>query len=709
MAELFCPRCGTRRPADDDLYCRHCGSRYTNLGSVSSLTSQSEEHPPIATTSTLEPTEVEGGITAATNHTNELKTNWLDFWIYVRLPLTVLAGIPVMFKAASPESLFGTIIVEIPLACLAVVLFIGLRKRRLSAWQLNFLWIFLDVLGFAGERVTASAGDKLATFVGAFAVYSVIWGAPNYVYFKKRRVLFTGEPLVEDGLSGLLQAVGRFIWPSVTQEKLARKASRQGLYAVAIILVLQILLLAFAAFGHPLSGVQSADLVADSLELVLYAAIGWGIYKMSRVASILGVLLYLAERIMLWENQGGPSAWELAFLVPLVLMFVNAVRGTIAHRRHQIVASKVAGTPTVSSRTSWGFYSAALTSFVFGVLALRVYQLLTGPAPVVQNNVVEEDLPALVKRVQPAVVTITTYDSKGNAIGLGSGFFVSKDGEILTNHHVLVGAASAEAKMSDGSKDRIDAVLADDPDSDLTKVIVIEDDKTPFLQLAQEPAEVGERIAVIGSPFGLEHTVSEGIVSAIPEERQEVGEAMPATLQITAPISEGSSGSPVIDMKGNVLGVATAYFQKGQDLNFAIPLERILILKRIKPVTLAIWSSPHRKPTVVDLFGEGLASMQLHDYEQALLSFDLAIRKKPDFAVAWWGAGVCLVVRKETDEGIEALKKASQLDPSLAQPHYSLGITYAQQGRRGPAYNEYETLKRLDPGLAKELKEQLPK
>jgi Flp pilus assembly protein TadD len=399
----------------------------------------------------------------------------------------------------------------------------------------------------------------------------------------------------------------------------------------------------------------------------------------------------------------------MVLAVPLMLMLINGARGTFAYHRHQIAASRVAGTVAPSSGSNWKIYSAVLASFVFGVLALRVYQLLIAPTPIEQSNVAEEVLPALVKRVQPAVVTITAYDSKGNAIGLGSGFFVSEHGEILTNHHVLEGAASAEAKMSNGSKDPIDAVLADDPDADLTKVVVIEDDKTPFLQLSQEPAEVGERVAVIGSPLGLEHTVSEGIVSAIPEERQEVGETMPATLQITAPISEGSSGSPVIDMKGDVLGVATAYFRKGEDLNFAIPLERILILKQIKPVTLALWSNPHRKPMALDLFGEGLASMQVRDYKQALLSLDLAIRKKPDFALAWWGAGVCLVVLNSTDKGIEALKYASQLDPSLAQPHYSLGIAYVQQGRRGAAYQEYEALKPLDPELAKTLKEQLPK
>ena len=163
-------------------------------------------------------------------------------------------------------------------------------------------------------------------------------------------------------------------------------------------------------------------------------------------------------------------------------------------------------------------------------------------------------------------------------------------------------------------------------------------------------------------------------------------------------------------MKGNVVGVAAAYLRKGQDLNFAIPLERVLILKRIKPMTLDSWSNPRRKPTALDLAREGLASMKLGDCEQGLLSFDLAIKKKPDYAAAWWGVGTCLLISNSTDEGIAALKKSSQTrSSSFASAYYTLGLAYAEEGQRDPAYEEYESLKRLDPGLAQKLKEQLPK
>ena len=570
----------------------------------------------------------------------------------------------------------------------------------MSAWQSNWIVLTLECLLYPLSRTyTGPQENRILDNVFAFFIYCVVWGLPNYVYFSKRRQVFSGPPLIEGGIRGVPSAIGRFLWPSVANSDQAKRACREGFFAAMIVASLTTLLAVSGALGFNRWALIDAG---------LFAVIALGIHKLSRTAALIGIGFFLIEQANNF-TKSAPALGSIFTAGILFLMFVNGTRGSIAYHRIQKTSALDTETRGPPYEGRWKLYFAVLASFVVGVLALRVYQLLTSPAAVVQSNVGGEDLPALVKRVQPAVVTITSYDSKNKAIGQGSGFFVSKDGEILTNHHVLERAASAEIKMSDGSKHKITAVLADDPDSDLTKVIVLLDDDTPFLRLAQERPEVGEHIAVIGSPLGLEQTVSEGIVSAVPEERKEVGEVMPATLQITAAISEGSSGSPVIDMKGHVVGVAAAYLRKGEDLNFAIPLERILILKRIKPVTLSIWSDPRRRPTVLDLFNEGLASMRLDDCEQGLLLFDLAIKKKPDFAVAWWGAGVCLLDRNSTSEGIEALKKASQLDPRLAEPHYSLGITYAQQGRRGAAYGEYEALKRLDPDMAQKLKEQLPK
>jgi hypothetical protein len=702
----FCGRCGTPRVSEGDLYCRSCGEPY----SQPSVAAPREALPPTGEIVAIRHAENRAE-TAAPSSPQEFGTKWLEFWTDIYLPLNVIVGTPIaLLTARSAEELLGTILVEIPLVWLAVTLIIGLRHRRLSAWQLNWLWLLIEVFTRSVTRVReqpiADKTGALALFLGAAFLYGLVWGLPNYIYFRKRRALFSGPPVVDDGIQGLLKAIGRFLWPIVTEEESARKAWREGVYAVAVIVFVQSILVTFSAFGHTLFGVTRKGWVDGAL----FAAIGWGIYKQSRAASVLGIIFFLVERIVRWTTGGSVQETGASVVteVVLMLMLVNGARGTFARHRHQTTAEKAAGSLAPYSSARWEVYSTVLASFVLGFLALRVYQSLIAPGSSSRENPGSEELPELVKRVRPAVVTLLAYDSTGKPIGQGSGFFVSTRGEILTNHHVLDGASSAEIMTSDGTKHPIAAVVGDDPNSDLTEVIVISDDDTPFLPLAHQRPEAGERIVVIGSPLGLEQTVSEGIVSAIPEERQQIGEIMPATLQITAPISEGSSGGPVLDMKGEVVGVAAAYLRKGEDLNFAIPLERILTLKRSKPMTLALWSNPHRKPDARDFFTEGIASMKLDDCEQALLSFHMAVKKIPSFALAWWGTGVCFLQEGKATEAVAALKRAASLDPSLALPHYALGLTYASQGKRELAFKEYSLLKRLDPDLATKLKGSLP-
>jgi hypothetical protein len=115
----------------------------------------------------------------------------------------VIVGFPVaLLQAGSAEQLFGVIAAEIPIAILAISLFVGLRRRRLWAWQLNWLWLLLDVFGMAAQRVPkeSAAEEAVGYYVGAVLAYAVVWGTPNYVYFKKRRLLFSGPQIFENGL-----------------------------------------------------------------------------------------------------------------------------------------------------------------------------------------------------------------------------------------------------------------------------------------------------------------------------------------------------------------------------------------------------------------------------------------------------------------------------------------------------------------------------
>jgi serine protease Do len=192
----------------------------------------------------------------------------------------------------------------------------------------------------------------------------------------------------------------------------------------------------------------------------------------------------------------------------------------------------------------------------------------------------EEDLPQLIARIQPSVVTVIMFDRRGKVMGNGSGFFINPKGDLVTNYHVLSRAARAEIKTFDGRRFPIKLVLAADPRLDLIKVSAALPAGGPpaYLPISPKRPLVGERVVVIGSPLGLDQTVSDGMVSGV---RRITG--LGEVLQISAPISPGSSGGPVVNVKGEVLGVARGFLTRGQNLNFAIPGSLILGLREDNP------------------------------------------------------------------------------------------------------------------------------
>ena len=171
-----------------------------------------------------------------------------------------------------------------------------------------------------------------------------------------------------------------------------------------------------------------------------------------------------------------------------------------------------------------------------------------------------------------STVLLVMEDANGQPLSLGSGFLV-RDGEIASNLHVVEGAASGYAKLVDQkAKYEIEGITAVDPERDLV-VLKISGDRASALTFGSSDAvQVGETVYAVGNPQGLEGTFSQGIVSSI----REVG--ADKLLQITAPISPGSSGGPVLNSRGQVIGVSVATFRGGQNLNFAIPSDYLKTL-----------------------------------------------------------------------------------------------------------------------------------
>lgn len=192
----------------------------------------------------------------------------------------------------------------------------------------------------------------------------------------------------------------------------------------------------------------------------------------------------------------------------------------------------------------------------------------------------------LVRTVKPAVVYIATFDAKGQQEGLGSGFVVDPSGIVVTNLHVIQGAKGLSVKMADGEiYDRVD-ILDFDARRDIAVLKVRAFAKLPTVPLGDsDVVEIGEEAVAVGNPKGMEHTVSSGLISAL---RQDEGYRL---IQISVPISPGSSGGPLFDRQGRVIGITTAQLRgEGvQNLNFAVPINyaKPLIDPRAQTMTLA--------------------------------------------------------------------------------------------------------------------------
>lgn len=206
----------------------------------------------------------------------------------------------------------------------------------------------------------------------------------------------------------------------------------------------------------------------------------------------------------------------------------------------------------------------------------------------------------IAKRVFRSTVLLVMEDASGQPVSLGSGFFV-RDSEIASNLHVVEGALRGYAKLvGERTKYDIEGIIGIDPGRDLVLLKISAPRNLPLSLGNSDAVQVGEPVYAVGNPQGLEGTFSHGIVSSI----REVGSDK--LLQITAPISPGSSGGPVLNSKGEVIGVSVATFRGGQNLNFAIPSNylKALLAKAGPAKPLASAKSPGEQRSILaDLGG----------------------------------------------------------------------------------------------------------
>ncbi len=199
--------------------------------------------------------------------------------------------------------------------------------------------------------------------------------------------------------------------------------------------------------------------------------------------------------------------------------------------------------------------------------------------------------PDLIKTVQPATVIIYVFNRAGNAVAQGSGFFFQYYGHLITNYHVLGKAAMARVRTADGREFNVKSVMAEDEPDDLIEALVdVSYGSVPYLIAADTAPKVGDPIMVIGSPLGVDKVVSQGNVHAVLEIAK-----LGRCIVHSAHSFPGSSGSPLVNAQGEVIGIETAAIAGKPDINFAIPVERF---SGLSPNYRELQTAPSAKTTI---------------------------------------------------------------------------------------------------------------
>ena len=355
----------------------------------------------------------------------------------------------------------------------------------------------------------------------------------------------------------------------------------------------------------------------------------------------------------------------------------------------------------------------------------------TAPArePLARKPVLSpEDLFA---RTSPAVVRVVVRDRSFKMIGQGSGFFVSSDGLLVTNYHVIEKAEFASILLSSNATLFVQGVAAVDPEWDLA-LLKVNGHGLPHIDVPPgQPPRVGAKVFAIGNPHGLTNTLSEGLVSGLRKDKGKL-----VAIQTTAAIGPGSSGGPLLTEDGKFVGVTTMGLRGGQNLNFAVPASKVreVIAKRgtLKKLSSAggkrldssataqlkrVWAAMAKRdfrsaaqiltrlkaeqndnPFV--WFALGYLHGELGSHDLAINAYKEAITLKPDFAIAYYNIGVAHANSGRYAEAIIAYKSAVALKPDDAKAYHGMGVAYAHCGRYAEAITRYKQAIALEPGNA---------
>lgn len=282
------------------------------------------------------------------------------------------------------------------------------------------------------------------------------------------------------------------------------------------------------------------------------------------------------------------------------------------------------------------------------------------------------DPQTLYQRTSPAVVLIAAPD--GKAVDLGSGVITNSQGLIVTNNHVVANSQRVAVKLADGSI-YPGVVISRSPKDDLALIQIRPNKPLPSLRVQTVLPNIGQRVYVVGNPLGYERSFSDGIVSRIDEK---------GIIQYTAATSPGSSGSPLLDENGNVVGIVRSIVP-GTSLNFAIPS---LLVFNLSSTGKAV---DRQQQATRNYIQTADAEMRRGNYQQALEIYSKAIRQNPNGSILFRlynGRGLARAELKDYQGAIEDYSRSIQATPN-SPAYYNRAIVRGMLRQYQPAIDDF--------------------
>lgn len=304
------------------------------------------------------------------------------------------------------------------------------------------------------------------------------------------------------------------------------------------------------------------------------------------------------------------------------------------------------------------------------------------------------DLPTLISNSEKAVCYIETYDENDKPLKIGTGFFIDENGTCVTNYHVLEESKKVRITTIDKKTFEIAEIIKSSKEYDVVVFKIITSDRINYLKINRKIPMKGESIVTIGNPMGLNWSASEGIISSI-RDNEHI-----CIMQITAPISQGNSGCPVLNREGDVVGIAAFQLTKGQNLNFALHISTI---DSIKSNDAMFEDTPYSIALPTDLeiaknHLDSIVKMTLIKAENSIQDsktlnyIDSFIDMYPKLAFGYIKMGEYLRYKWEFEKAFKMYSKAIEIESNNPESYYERAIFLI--------YNSY-------PFMADKLKEKM--